>query len=185
LREIISLLQSERIQYTHPPVHHEDDNNWCQAARGKSKKKSKKVIQYFTTSTNNRFNILNEVTDETEQRKAPNCPKVNGEKKSKLMFYSDSYGRDIPMSLSKINVVVSMFGEIRPGAKVKDVLKNCVRDCTALDPQDHVVIMGGANDISRIETKNGINTLKSTLSALTSTNVVVLNIPTRHDLVKE
>jgi hypothetical protein len=66
LREIISLLQSERIQYTHLPVHHEDDNNWCRAARGKSKK-SKKVTQYFTTSTNNRFNILNEVTDETEQ----------------------------------------------------------------------------------------------------------------------
>jgi hypothetical protein len=50
LREIISLLQSERIQYTHPPVHHEDDNNWCQAARGKSKK-SKKVTQYFTDLT--------------------------------------------------------------------------------------------------------------------------------------
>jgi hypothetical protein len=45
--------------------------------------------------------------------------------------------------------------------------------------------MGGANDISRNETKNCINTLKSTLSALTSTNVVVLNIPTRHNLVKE
>jgi radical SAM superfamily enzyme len=45
--------------------------------------------------------------------------------------------------------------------------------------------MGGANDISRNETKNCINTLKSTHSALTSKNVVVLNIPTRHDLIKE
>jgi lysophospholipase L1-like esterase len=76
-------------------------------------------------------------------------------------------------------------GEVRPGAKVKDVLKNCVRDCTILGPQDHVVIMGGANDISRNETRNCINTLKTTLSALMSTSVVVLNIPARHDLVKE
>jgi hypothetical protein len=45
--------------------------------------------------------------------------------------------------------------------------------------------MSGANDIPRNETKNCINTLKRTLSALTSTNVVVRNIPTRHDLVKE
>jgi hypothetical protein len=45
--------------------------------------------------------------------------------------------------------------------------------------------MGGANDISRNKTRNCINTLKSTLSALTSTNVVVLNIPTRHDLIQE
>jgi hypothetical protein len=35
LREIVSLLQSERIQYTHPLLQHDDDNNWCQAARGK------------------------------------------------------------------------------------------------------------------------------------------------------
>jgi hypothetical protein len=83
------------------------------------------------------------------------------------------------------NIDVSVFGEVRPGAKAKDVLKNCVSDCKALCPPDHVVIMGGANDIYRNETKNYINTLKSTLSALTSTNVVVLNIPSRHDLVKE
>jgi lysophospholipase L1-like esterase len=76
-------------------------------------------------------------------------------------------------------------GEVRPGAKIEDVLKKCVRDCTVLGPQDHVVIMGGANDISRNETINCRNTLKTTLSALTSTNVVVLNIPARHDLVKE
>jgi lysophospholipase L1-like esterase len=68
---------------------------------------------------------------------------------------------------------------------VKEVLKNCVRDCAVMGPQNHVVIMGGANDISRNETKNCINTLKCTLSALTSTNVVVLNIPTRHDLIQE
>jgi lysophospholipase L1-like esterase len=76
-------------------------------------------------------------------------------------------------------------GEVRPGAKVKDVIKNCVRDCTVLGPQDHVVIMGGANDISRNVTRNCLNTLKTTLSVLTSTNVVVPNIPARHDLVKE
>jgi hypothetical protein len=45
--------------------------------------------------------------------------------------------------------------------------------------------MGGANDISRNETINCINTLKTTLSALMPTNVVVLNIPARHYLVKE
>jgi lysophospholipase L1-like esterase len=65
------------------------------------------------------------------------------------------------------------------------MLKNCERDCSILGPQDHVVIMGGANDMAKNETKNCINTLKKTLSALTSTNVVVLNIPTRHDLITE
>jgi ribosomal protein L4 len=40
--------------------------------------------------------------------------------------------------------------------------------------------MGGTNDISRNETKNCINALKSTLSALTSTKVVVKEIRKAH-----
>jgi lysophospholipase L1-like esterase len=88
-------------------------------------------------------------------------------------------------SLSKNNVDNSVFGEVRPSAKIRDVLKTCERECSMLGPQDHVVIMGGANDIAKNETKNCINTLKRTLSALTSTNVVVLIIPTRHDLITE
>jgi radical SAM superfamily enzyme len=45
--------------------------------------------------------------------------------------------------------------------------------------------LGEANDIAKNETKNCINTLKRTFSALTSTNVVVLNIPTRNDLITQ
>jgi hypothetical protein len=100
------------------------------------------------------------------------------------MFYGDSYGRDIPTSLSKNNVDVSVYGEVRPSATIKGVL-NCERDCSSLGSWDHVVIMGGANDIARNETKNCINTIKRTLATLTCTNVVVFNIPIRHDLLKE
>jgi hypothetical protein len=59
-------------------------------------------------------------------------------KKNKLMFYNDSYGRGIPTLLSKSNDDVSVFGEVRPGAKVKDVLKNCYLEGTepiVLNPQ--------------------------------------------------
>jgi hypothetical protein len=111
--------------------------------------------------------------------------KINGKKNNKIKFYTDSYGRNIPLSLSKNNEDNSVFGEVRPSAKIRDMLINCERDCSILGPQDHVVIMGGANDIAKNETKNCINTLKRTLSALTSTNVVVLNIPSRHDLITE
>jgi hypothetical protein len=91
----------------------------------------------------------------------------------------------MPLSLSKNNVDTSVFGEVRPSAKIRDALKNWERDRSILRPQDHVVIMGGANAIAKNETKNCINTLKRTLSALTSTNVVVLNTPARHDLITE
>jgi hypothetical protein len=44
--------------------------------------------------------------------------------------------------------------------------------------------MGGANDTARNETKNCIKTLQKTRVTLTCTHFV-LNIPTRHDLIKE
>jgi hypothetical protein len=46
-----------------------------------SKKKSKKETQYFTTSINNRSNILNGVTEEAKHGKAPSCQKVTVKKK--------------------------------------------------------------------------------------------------------
>jgi hypothetical protein len=47
-------------------------------------------------------------------------------KESKLMFYSDSCGRDIPKLFSKKKYVdVSVYGELSPSTKVNDVLKNC------------------------------------------------------------
>jgi hypothetical protein len=184
LREIITILWSERVQEGHLPVPYKNENSWSQITNGKSSR-NKQMTQQSSVSTSNRFCTLNKVTEETQQKKAISYPKKNVKKKNKLMFYSDSYGCDIPLSLSKTNIDVSVFGEVRPGAKVKDVLKNCVRDCTEMGPQNHRVIMGGANDTARNETRNCINTLKRTLSALNCTNVVVLNIPVRHDLIKE
>jgi hypothetical protein len=147
-------------------------------------RKRKQATQQYVVPTSNRFSILNEVND-NQLREALRGSQINGKKRNKIMFYSDSYGRDMTLSLSKNNADTSVFGEVRPSAKIRDVLKNCERDCSILGPKDHVVIMGGANDIAKNETKNCIITLKRTLSALTSTNVVVLNIPTRHNLITE
>jgi hypothetical protein len=86
---------------------------------------AKKWLSMFQSQQSNRFSTLNEVTDEIKQRKETRCPKVNVKKNNKLVFYSDGYGRGIPTSLSKINYDISVYGEVRPGAKVKEVLKNC------------------------------------------------------------
>jgi hypothetical protein len=78
-------------------------------------------------------------------------------------------------------LIISVYGEVRPSTKVRDVLRNCGKDCSSL----HTVIMGGANNIARNETKNCMRTLKKTLVTLTCMNVVVLNISTRHGLIKD
>jgi hypothetical protein len=63
---------------------------------------------------------------------------------------------NIKTSLGKKKVDGSVYGEVRPSIKVKDVLRNCERDCSSLGSPNHIVIMGGVNDIARNETKNCI-----------------------------
>jgi hypothetical protein len=76
-------------------------NGWNNVSKGNSKRR-KQETQQFSVSVRNSFSVLNEVADETQSRKAGSCLNINAVKKgSKLMFYSDSCGHDIPTSLSK------------------------------------------------------------------------------------
>jgi hypothetical protein len=40
-------------------------------------------------------------------------------KNNKLIFYTDSYGRDIPMSFCKSKVDISVYDEVRSAPKVR------------------------------------------------------------------
>jgi hypothetical protein len=96
--------------------------------------KRKQTTQQFVV-LRNRFSILNEVEDDNLPKEALRGSKINGKKRNKIMFYRNSYSRDMT-SLCKNNVDNSVFGEVRPSAKIRDVLKKCERDCSILDPQD-------------------------------------------------
>lgn len=79
-----------------------NENGWNHVFKGNLKRR-KQATQQFSVPVRNRFSVLNKFADETQLRKAGNCLNVNAAKKeSKWMFYSDSYGPEIPMSLSKI-----------------------------------------------------------------------------------
>jgi hypothetical protein len=82
---------------------------------------------------------------------------------------------------------ISVHVEPRPSAgvkDVKDVLINCERYLSSLGLLYHVVIMRGASDIPRSE-MNYIKSIKKTVAIPTCMNVVVLSVPTMHDLTKE
>jgi hypothetical protein len=78
------------------------------------------VTQQFVVPTRNRFSILNEVEDDNQLREALHDSQISGKKRNEILFYSDSYGRNVT-SLSKNNVDTSVFGEVRPSAKIRDV----------------------------------------------------------------
>lgn len=49
---------------------------------------------------------------------------------------------------------------------------------------DAVVLIGGANDVYRNETCEATGALETTLNKLKNTNVIVVSIPHRHDLME-
>jgi hypothetical protein len=84
LREIISILQSERLQGMRHEVRQEHENGWNQVAKV-SMKKRKQATQKFVVPTGNRFSTLNEVDDDNQPREALCGSTINGKKRNKIL----------------------------------------------------------------------------------------------------
>jgi hypothetical protein len=80
LREIMSVLQNERVQDTRLQLKQVNKHGWCHAAKENAKRR-KQATQPLPFPTRNKFSAVNEVADETQSRKALSCPKVNAVKR--------------------------------------------------------------------------------------------------------
>lgn len=57
--------------------------------------------------------------------------------------------------------------------------------CRDFSSNDTVVLIGGSNDVYKNQTMDMLKVMKKSLASLTHTNVVVVNIPFRHDLLPQ
>ena len=80
------------------------------------------------------------------------------------------------------NIEYDFTASIKPGAKLKQIVEEVDVDYMNFTDKDYVIIIGGANDVSCDETRVATSVLEETLANLTCTNVIVMNIPLRHDL---
>jgi hypothetical protein len=97
----LSVLQSKAIRDTRLKEPHANENGWNHVSKGNSKRR-KQVTKHFSIPVRNTFSVLNEVVDKAQLKIYRNYLNVNAVKKeSKLMFYTDNFGHDIPTSLSK------------------------------------------------------------------------------------
>lgn len=104
----------------------------------------------------------------------------------KVIILSDSQGHAMAGKMaSQLNGKAEVFSFIRPGCNlgmvlhgVDDILKK-----EKMGDEDHIVIMGGSNDVeSGTATKELKATLKKITAATKKTNVIVVSIPPRYDL---
>lgn len=68
-------------------------------------------------------------------------------------------------------------------AKTRKVLEDSVNMCNFLISDDYVVLRLGSNHVAGNETRDCIRTLLDILPMLAHTNVVIVGIPHRYDLI--
>jgi hypothetical protein len=98
----------------------------------------------------------------------------------------DSHARGCTAEVKhQISNEYEVFDLINPGSRMKDIKESANREIAQLTREYIVVLRGGSNDVARY---NSVMGRKHTLDLLinsTHSNVILLSLPHRHDLIKD
>lgn len=123
------------------------------------------------------------------------CQKINQGKKSeinvskegKIVIFANSHGRYVRNLLSEKCSNMQITSHIYPSAPLQPILNSSngifQSSCKGLTKDDYVVLCWGSNEIAKNESNKFINSMKKALHTLQQTNVIVVNVPSRYDLL--
>lgn len=105
--------------------------------------------------------------------------------KHKVIILGDSHGRGCASELNtQLDKSFDVIGFVKPGAPIEEILKTRTNDVMKLTKDDFLVILGGANDVAKNESKNIIHELNKHITTFKETNVIVMSVPHRYDLIE-
>lgn len=134
--------------------------------------------------TRNRFEVLS--TDEGEEageKADSNEEGKDNPKKNKILCCADSHGRDLAWHLNKIQKKHETVSFVRPGGCTRQVLNIGNIEQENLGKNDVLVIIAGSNDVAKNEADEMFDHMSKTLENTCGTNVVLVELPNRYDLV--
>jgi len=72
-----------------------------------------------------------------------------------------------------------------PDAGLQNITKLAKSEVSTLTNRDMIIVCGGSNDVNRNMSQMGLNSLKNFVNLRTNTNVLILALPSRHDLTHD
>ena len=75
-------------------------------------------------------------------------------------------------------------GYTNPGAGLSAIIISAKRSIRQLSKQDVVVVWGGSKDVGKNETKQSISCVKDFVETNKHTNIILMEVPHRHDLIQ-
>jgi lysophospholipase L1-like esterase len=76
------------------------------------------------------------------------------------------------------------IGIVKPAVNMEEIANTASSTARSLAKKDVCIVRGGTRDVAKNESENGLRQMNRLLSRLTHTNVVVINVPHRNDLME-
>jgi hypothetical protein len=172
----------------------EESSCWTEVKNGRTKLVKKQCDQLLIPVIFSWYELLNNHVegDEMVFHDRVNLPtygkKENGSKNStrngsKVIIMGDSHARGMATELQhRLSKNFEVLGIVKPGSTLKEITNTINSTVNSLTKNDVCIIWGGSRDVAKNESENGLRHLKDFVTRQYLTNVVVINVPYRHDL---
>ena len=181
---------------------------WTRVAalkHNKSKYKKQRVANSFQINPNFYNFLVNDSNDDeddtpanTDRSSKSTTNRVRSDKKKNhkkssvkskvhaVLILGDSHTRQCASKVKQqLNNEYELCGLINPGSGMKDVKESAKMKMARLTREDIVVLWGGSNDVARNNSVVGMKHILDLLINSTHTNVILLSVPHRHDLIND
>ena len=109
---------------------------------------------------------------------------TTSKKDHKIVIIGDSHARLWAQNVkSPIKGNFQVQGLIKPGAGVETLVTSVNSEIPSLTRKDVVIICGGANDVAKNNAKMALNQISNLVKSYNNTNIIVINLPHRFDLM--
>jgi hypothetical protein len=111
--------------------------------------------------------------------------KSNYVNKQKVRILGDSHTRGSAIRIGEyLGDKFEVYGVTKPGARVADIIAQTNLEHRNLTKNDVIVLQGGSNDVYRNDSKAALTQIVKFCKDVSNTNIILLDVPHRHDLEK-
>jgi len=129
----------------------------------------------------NKFTVPAVVQDQAISHKNNSARSRN----NKVLIVGDSHARLCATKIkSEINSSFSVQGIVKPGAGAGAIVNTPNSEIENLTKNDVIILMGGANDIAKNDSKTAMRHIRNFINTNSHKNIVVVSVPHRCDLMQ-
>jgi hypothetical protein len=173
----------------------ESASTWKKVSKGYVKWARKPEVKrvLLAQESGNRFSVLSnlkELLEQSNDQGQVNMRWIENKQKSvletkdhKIIAVRDSHARGRAVELTEnLGKTFEVIGFVKPVAGLEVVTNTAKEEISKLTKKDIIVVWGGANDIRKNASRDGLKHITDFVKNSSISNIILMNAPHRHDL---